>query len=111
MSHDITPNDSNKPGSFLAGDSAASMTHHAQTLNPIAERAAVVGLDAAVNELVEALTPDQRMGLGWLASIMQSNEPLNLLPAFIGAGLGDTGLQLVTAVLAQELGWKGEIIR
>ena len=111
MSHDITPNDSNKPGSFLAGDSAASMTHHAQTLNPIAERAAAIGLDVAVGELVEALTTDQRLALGKLASIMRSNEPHITLSTFKGIGLGDAGLRLVTVALAQVLGWKGETIQ
>ena len=95
----------------LAGESAMTIGNHAHVLNPIADRAAVVGLYAAIGELVEALTTEEHLALGKLASIMRSNEPHNLLPAFIGAGLGDTGLQLVTAVLAQELGWRGEIIQ
>ena len=71
----------------------------------------MVGLDAAVNELVDALTTDQRLALGKLASIMRSNEPHDLLPAFIGADLGDDGLRLVVATFAQALGWKGETIQ
>lgn len=103
--------DQTKPDGFLAGKSTTTIANHAHVLNPIAQRVAVVGVDRAIGELVEALTTDERLALGKIASIMRSNEPHDLLPAFISAGLGDTGLQLVTAVLAQELGWKGEIIQ
>ena len=58
---------------FLADESATIVGNHAHVLNPIAERTALIGLDGAAGELVEALTTDQRLALGKLASIMRSN--------------------------------------
>jgi len=115
MSEEVTkipakPKD--EPRIFPPTKTEAHRQHYARVLNPIAKRAAIVGLDAAIAErLVSRLTADQRLAMRKLAAIFQSTEPKDVTHALISSGIGDAGLQLVTAVLAQELGWKGEIIQ
>jgi len=87
-----------------------SSDYFAPTLNPIAERTAVIGLDGAIRELVETLGPEERTALRKLSPILQSNQLQDLPEALSSTNIQRAGRKLAIALMAQALGWKGEVI-
>ena len=106
------PSESPENEGFLSGKSEGEFGFCARLLNPIAQRALVIGLDAALLEhRDERIAKDELPALGKLAAILQSEDRQDQADAIHNLGLSEEAFQLVYALIASVQGWKGEVIR